>query len=749
MPRARKNSVQPEQVRKSEKEPGKLEPLHPNPNLLGKSCNDLAKFPDENPYPVLRIHKNGTVLYANRAGEQILKARGSRIGKSAPKEWLRLVEESFTTRRVTRQEVKDDGRIFSLVAVPIPKSNYVNFYGVDITEQKMVERTLQESEKKYRLVNENIPGVVYSALPDEYSTNIFLSGQVEGLTGYTADEFFQKPQLYNEILHPKDKNYVWKKIEEHRRDKKVLDVDYRIITKNGNLKWVRDKATPTLDNEGQIIRIDGFMEDITERKRLEEILEKERQELNLIIDSSPIIVFYKDKEGKLVRVNKAFAEALNIPKEKFLGKTVFDFYSAPIAQAMANDDQEVFRTGRPKLNIIEQYESAKGLRWVRTDKIPIFNKNGDLAGLVGFAQDITEGKLAEEALRESEGRFRSLFEQSPDAIIVVDFTTEKIVEFNNRACEMLGYSREEFEKLSLSEIEVMESKDEITAHKQIVLRRGGDVFETKQRKKDGSLCDVLVNLKPVTIAGKQYVQGIWRNITEQRIAQKRLLEYQKNLKRLAARLTLTEERERRRIARNLHDQVSQSLALAKIKLDTMLASQNASPLAKTLKETNDTIEKAIQNTRALTFDLSYPLLYELGFEAAVSEWLMEHVQKKHDIKTEFFDDGLTKPLDDDVRVLLFRNVRELLINIIKHARADKIKVSVTKTDDSIKIQVEDNGVGLNVDEITASHKSGFGLFSIRESIGELGGNFEIDSKPGAGCKVTMTSPLKGKRQTKE
>jgi signal transduction histidine kinase len=148
--------------------------------------------------------------------------------------------------------------------------------------------------------------------------------------------------------------------------------------------------------------------------------------------------------------------------------------------------------------------------------------------------------------------------------------------------------------------------------------------------------------------------------------------------------------------------------------------------------------------RSLTFDLSSPILYEFGFEEAVAEWLTEQVEKKYGIATEFEDDGLPKPLDDDIRVILFRNVRELLINVVKHARAKKIKVSIQKIGSRIRVCVEDDGVGFDSTkaESLITSKEAFGLFSIRERLEHLGGNLEIKSSPGCGCRITITSPLK-------
>jgi signal transduction histidine kinase len=141
----------------------------------------------------------------------------------------------------------------------------------------------------------------------------------------------------------------------------------------------------------------------------------------------------------------------------------------------------------------------------------------------------------------------------------------------------------------------------------------------------------------------------------------------------------------------------------------------------------------------------------LGFEKAL-EWLAEEVQKQHGVTTLFENDGKPKPLDDDVRVLLFRTVNELLINVVKHAQAQKTKVSVRRDRDNIKINVEDDGIGFDVSK-TQHHvdkAGGFGLFRIRERLNYLGGQIKIESEPNRGTRVSLVVPVKcNGKNTKE
>ncbi len=239
------------------------------------------------------------------------------------------------------------------------------------------------------------------------------------------------------------------------------------------------------------------------------------------------------------------------------------------------------------------------------------------------------------------------------------------------------------------------------------------------------------------------VMSLALDITERERAEKRLLEHEAQLKSLASELSLAEERERRRLAIAVHDRISQSLGISKIRLDELRKSVSSKKVVKALNEVCNSLGQTIGDTRSLTFELSSPLLYELGFEKAVAGWLTRQIEKKHGIATEFEDDGQDKPLEEDVRVLLFRNVRELLTNVVKHSRAKKVKVAIAKVDGKICVTVEDDGVGFDPGEAVATlaETGGFGLFSIRERMEQLGGELKIASEPGHGSRMTIIAPL--------
>jgi two-component system sensor histidine kinase UhpB len=277
-------------------------------------------------------------------------------------------------------------------------------------------------------------------------------------------------------------------------------------------------------------------------------------------------------------------------------------------------------------------------------------------------------------------------------------------------------------------------------------KRSEYVIEFRLRHRDGSYRWIYTRAeKEADPSGNAVrIYGCHVDITDRKETEQRLEEYQERLKALAAQLTIAEERERRRLATELHDTVSQSLALARVQMANardLVESDEASVL---LAETSATLLQALKSTRQIMADLSSPQISELGLGAAISEWLEEHVGARHGLETAFHAQGEEPTLNDDLKALLFRNVRELLANVVKHAKARKVSVLLAEENQRVKITVEDDGVGFDAEGaglLKASDEGGFGLFSIQERMSDLGGSLSLDSTPGKGCVAVLTLPL--------
>ncbi len=223
--------------------------------------------------------------------------------------------------------------------------------------------------------------------------------------------------------------------------------------------------------------------------------------------------------------------------------------------------------------------------------------------------------------------------------------------------------------------------------------------------------------------------------------------YQEQLRALITKLSIAEEQERKRISEELHDNISQHLALSNIKLAALR--ESFPEAAKDIDETRELIEQTIKFTRSLTYELSPPILYQLGFRAAV-EGLAEQIQKRHGIEVEFSCDSELRELNAEISFLLFKTLRELLLNIVKHAQSDIAIVSISRYKNNLQIIVEDKGIGFDtskIDRYTVSNQS-FGLFSIHERIKYLGGTLEIASKPEQGTKIIIIIPVNKEKKKK-
>jgi signal transduction histidine kinase len=237
------------------------------------------------------------------------------------------------------------------------------------------------------------------------------------------------------------------------------------------------------------------------------------------------------------------------------------------------------------------------------------------------------------------------------------------------------------------------------------------------------------------------MKGTIQDVTKQKKIEADLRHSQMKLRSLTAELEKAEERERRQIACDLHDSIGQILAFSARELSS-LHKVLPDHFARSVREVTEQLDLAVKQTRTLSFDLSPSILYDFGLEEALEE-LLERFSAEKNIRCCYENDSADKPLAEHIKILLYRAVRELLINVSKHAQATEVKVALLRRDQQIQVLVEDNGRGLFIpDSQAGSNKTnGFGLFSISERLDHIGGTLEMESSPGKGVQVRLTAPL--------
>jgi PAS domain S-box-containing protein len=267
-------------------------------------------------------------------------------------------------------------------------------------------------------------------------------------------------------------------------------------------------------------------------------------------------------------------------------------------------------------------------------------------------------------------------------------------------------------------------------------------FEKEYLRRDGMRMPVLMGCAMLDDSDHEFVAFVV-DLSQLKRAEAQVQAHQARLQQLARELMRAEERERRRIAVVLHDSISASLALAKRHVESLRSQITVDGAVESrLGKLYGLLDDAVQRTRSLTSEISPPVLYELGLVPAL-RWLCDRFEQQNAIECTVEDDEQPKPLSNDVRLVLFQAVRELFLNVAKHARASSCRTWVAREGDSIRLDVEDDGVGFDPAGLTAIEGAAdrFGLFNIRERLSQLGGSTRIDSSPGQGARITLTAPL--------
>ncbi|MHC4562288.1 MAG: ATP-binding response regulator [Planctomycetota bacterium] len=355
-------------------------------------------------------------------------------------------------------------------------------------------------------------------------------------------------------------------------------------------------------------------------------------------------------------------------------------------------------------------------------------------------------RRAEKELRGAKDFLQRVIDSVPEAIVVTDLQ-----------CRILLANQTVFDLWEVSEAAAKEKtcyelfhsrqtpchEDGLTCPLQQVLATGQPAHvEHDHTGPSGYRRFTEVTAAPVLDDSGNVVQFIevMRDITERKDNEAALARYRDRLRTLASELSAAEERERRRLAADLHDHISQGLVASATRLQLLHDSAPES-LTDDVQAVSEMVNQILKDTRSLTFELCPPMLYDLGLAAALS-WLTEELQERHGIECEFVSTCNDISLDDDLRALLFRATRELLTNVVKHSHATRADVSLLVEDDAIIIEVTDNGTGFDPAsaEPGDGSKNCFGLFSVRERLQSVGGQMTIEPAPGGGTRIAVTVP---------
>lgn len=451
---------------------------------------------------------------------------------------------------------------------------------------------------------------------------------------------------------------------------------------------------------------------------------------------------------------------LNPAWEETLGYTRAELMSRPFLEFVHPDDREQTQQAVDlQISGVNRYRCRDGsYRWLEWRAMP---QEGEKE-IFAIARDITDRMRAEEELqrkvlqcqeqdrvneelRKSQELLKAIINGTVDAVFAKDregrylLLNESGANSNGRAVdEVLGqtdavlFAPDDVKRLRDNDQLVMASRSSVTNQETITEVSGREVIYLTTK---GPLFD-----KNGEVYG---IFGVARNITELVRAEAALLANQEQLRLLAIELSLVEEKERRRIAAELHDEIGQNLALTKIKLnDLLLACKMSSSCTRSLKEVTELLEMTIQEVRTLTFQISPPLLYEVGFEAAV-EWLAEQFEEKHGLQFAIHNESPPMQLDEELSSTLYHVVRELLLNVVKHAAAKKVEIFLRRVGTQVDISIRDDGKGFKVREESGAkgRHGGFGLFNIRQRVQHLGGELRIGTETGTGTTITVTAPL--------
>jgi PAS domain S-box-containing protein len=654
-------------------------------------------------------------------------------------EFKRLLDQHGTVRGFEFEAYRKDGsKIWmsdNVRAVRDASGKLLYYEGTveDITERKRAEEALRDAERKYRDIYENAVEGIFQIKPG--GAYISANPALARMLGFDSTE-----ELISKRSDPAKRRYI----DPQRRDEYLRllaeegvlrDFEYQDYRKDGSMTWLSDNVRAVRDSEGVLLYCEGTTQDITSRKRVEMALRESEERFRAQYQNMPLPTYTWQSVGGdlvLVEYNHAAEEYTRGRIADLIGKTATELYadSPEVMNYLRRCYLEQTVFSQEVLYRLRTLGEEKYLRvscaYVAPDLVMV------------HTDDITERKQAEAALRESEDRYRELFENAKDAIYVHDLSgTYTSV---NRAAERLsGYPRGEILGKHFWDFLAPEYRKQVRENLCKKLKETGETnYEVEIINKDGARVPVEVSSRLIYEEGVAVgVQGSARDITERKRAQQALLTYSR-------RLIAAQEAERGRIARELHDQIGQMLTALKLNLHAIQSARDGREASILIEDNFKMLEEALEQVRDLSVDLRPLLLDDFGLVTAL-RWYVEQQASRAGVRAEFTGDSL----DPDVRfsreleTACFRIAQEALTNVTRHAQAKRVRVRLSRNRDNLVLQIEDDGVGFDIEALQGHTLASatLGLRGMEERAHAVGGRIKINSATRKGTQVFVELPI--------
>jgi PAS domain S-box-containing protein len=548
------------------------------------------------------------------------------------------------------------------------------------------------------------------------------------LTGYHREELLK---LRVQDVTPLRNQSLLQEIWQNLISSGKLDGEYEIQRKDGTIITVEFRAVANIVPGLHM----AILHDITARKLAEESMRKAQALTDSVLASVADTYILLDRQWRYLDVNEAAVRAIGKPREQILGGTLWELYPDILGTEL---EHQYHRAMDERIPVSFEFHYSRLDTWWDNRFYPIPE------GLAIFATEITERKRAERV----RSQLAAIVDSSDDAIISKSLDGV-ILSWNKGAERLYGYSAEEMIGQSISILIPPERPTEL--HEIMERLKQGEVirhYETSRMRKDGANIAVSVTLSPVRDSSTRIIgaAAIGHDITRRKQAEaaqkglyEQVLDAEKQLHQLANHLQTTREEERARLAREIHDQLGQALTALKMDLAWLIKRfpHEQSAWREKALSMSTLIDETVLAVRQIATDLRPGLLDHLGLVAAI-EWHVHEFTRRTDIVCDLDLEEIKPVLEDGLATQLFRVIQEALTNIARHAQATQLTITLTTDIQTIILCIEDNGRGIQQNEMNSSKS--LGLLGIRERALAYGGQFQIQGQNGKGTRLEVRIP---------